>query len=109
MQGHSAIHQNPAAPYVCLNTTWLEITLQRLAQQTSDAQLLITGLLRLTKTITCSTFMWRLPQAVLGEDHPFTVVLLHRVVREKNKGRTEGNTLVSQQDVTVGYTWGVER
>lgn len=34
------------------------------------AQLLITGLFCLTKTIKCSTFKWRLPRADLGEDDP---------------------------------------
>lgn len=46
------------------------VALQRCARRTSDPQLLITGLLCLTKTIKRSTFKWRLPQADLGEDHP---------------------------------------
>lgn len=54
------------------------VNLQHCAQQTSYAQLLITGLFCLTKTIKCSTFKWRLPQADLGEDHPFTIELLQR-------------------------------
>lgn len=45
-------------------------------KQTSYAQLLITGLFCLTQTIKCSTFKGHLPQADLGEDHPFTIGLL---------------------------------
>lgn len=59
------------------------------AQQTSYAQLLITGLFSLTKTIKCSTLKWRLPQADLGEDHPFTIELLQRAeyyTREPGEG-----------------------
>lgn len=56
------------------------ITLEHFVQQTTRAQLLITGLFCLTKIIKCSTFKWRLPQADLGEDHLFTIELSQRVV-----------------------------
>lgn len=59
-------------------------------KQTDGAQLLITGLFCLTKTIKCSTFTGRLPQADLEEDHPLTIGLswsAEYYVRDPGEGR----------------------